>query len=134
MLEAIQAFMPIDEQGVGALAYSSEQRKIIAANSRNYQCPVCTHKLKDDEATIKANSAVAEETHKKEKIERVASEKMVLEKAALQEEELKQYYMKKSIDESDLPVQLQKHMRDYIQMEAGELLRLYPTQLDKEKY
>lgn len=108
MLEAIQAFMPIDEQGVGALSYSADERKKIAINSRNYQCPVCTHKLKEDEVTIIGNRGIAEENHQREKRERLLSEKMMIEQAAQKEEEIKQYYLKKSIDESDLPEQLQR--------------------------
>lgn len=98
--------MPIDEQGVGALTYSSEERKKIAANSKSYQCPVCSHKLKDDEQTILANRTVAEEAHHREKQERLKSEMSLREHTSRKEEELKEYYMKKSMDESEVPEQL----------------------------
>lgn len=102
MLEAIQAFMPIDERGVGALSYSSEDRKNIAKNTRNYQCPVCNQKLKDHEQVILENRKFIEEKEKFEKRERIQSEDNARKLAAQEEEDTKQYFIKKSIDQSNL--------------------------------
>lgn len=102
MLEAIQAFMPIDERGVGALTYSSEDRKNIAKNTRNYQCPVCNQKLKDHEQIIIENRKYIEEKEIVEKRERLLSEDHARKLAVQEEEETKQYFIKKSIDQSNL--------------------------------
>lgn len=102
MLEAIQAFMPIDERGVGALTYSSEDRKNIAKNTRNYQCPVCNQKLKDHEQIIIENRKFIEEKEIVEKRERLLSEDHARKLAVQEEEETKQYFIKKSIDQSNL--------------------------------
>jgi hypothetical protein len=39
MLEAITAYMPTDEAGIGSLNYTSEERKKIAVESRSYISP-----------------------------------------------------------------------------------------------
>ena len=100
MLEALLAFMPVDEKGVGSISYSSEDRKNIAKNTRNYQCPVCNQKLKDHEDKILENRTKAERKLSEEVIQRRLSQASEKERAAQEEESLRNLYLQKSIEES----------------------------------
>lgn len=102
MLEALKAFMPVEEQGLGSLSYTSEQRRSIAKNTRAYQCPVCNQKLKDHEELILQNQKLTEQNQQIEIQKFREDETRDKKKKQDQDEETRNYYIKKSIDEAQV--------------------------------
>eukprot|EP00182_Erythrolobus_australicus_P001398 CAMPEP_0185832056 /NCGR_PEP_ID=MMETSP1353-20130828/1861_1 /TAXON_ID=1077150 /ORGANISM="Erythrolobus australicus, Strain CCMP3124" /LENGTH=309 /DNA_ID=CAMNT_0028530193 /DNA_START=6 /DNA_END=935 /DNA_ORIENTATION=- len=47
MLTALLSFMPSKAEGIGALDYSDNERRVLASRSRDYVCPSCGVKLRD---------------------------------------------------------------------------------------
>ena len=100
MLEALKAFMPVEEQGLGSLSYTSEQRRNIAKNTRAYQCPVCNQKLKDHEELILQNQKLSEQNQIQEIQKLKEDHTRDKEKKQLLDEETRNYYINKSIEEA----------------------------------
>lgn len=99
-MEALLAFMAVDEQGIGALRYTTEERARIAQESRNYQCPSCHAKLKVHEELIISSRAQTEERRVKQNRERLHSQSLLKEAQAKEQQEVEEYFLKKSMSEA----------------------------------
>ena len=140
MLEALKAFMPVDEQGLGSITYSSEQRKEIAKNTRGYQCPVCNQSLRKHEEQILLNKKIAEERHGEDIKKLKETENEYREQQTKIGDDMREYYLVKSQEEEKTVVQRGGETRKPIfgsgpdpSAEKKERKRKEKERVDKEK-